>query len=824
MRPTPLSSASAVRDFVQEVRHAARSLAGAPGTTTFAVLIMAVGLGASAALFALVDAVLLRPLPYPDPDALVRIFDTNQRTGVDRSGIATGNLHEWRRRARAFSGLAGSYAMGRTLSVDGQGYAVVAAQVTEDFFAVAGVPPALGRTFTTDDTARATYNSAMMPTGADPVAILSHVTWRTRFGGDPQVVGRTVLVERLPYTIVGVMPAEFALPTPEAEMWLPWHVDAKSPRDQHYVGGLARLTRGTTIEAAEGDLVRVAADLGRDYPATNADWSARLVSLHAELVGGAGRVLWLLLGAIALVLLVACGNVALLTMTRALDRAGDTALRLAIGATPSRIVRQVLLEALLQTGCSAVLGVVLAAGAIRMMPSLVPELPRVGELSLSLPVLAFVSAVAALTAVLSALPQAWHSTRVDPAAALAGSSRRTIGTSHSIVRHAMTVSQVALAVVLLTGAGLLVRSVRNLSSADTGFDASGVLVAPVFLDTQGYKNADQVRTYYRTLFGRLAALPGVRAVGGSTTVPTSPLGPDFARPVWRQDAVGGPADHVPASVRIVSSGYAAVMGLRVKAGRAIDDRDLPDGPRVVVVSESLARQMWPAANAVGQSLMVDYSTAGTYPYEVVGVVGDVRFRGPRSAPDREIYLSHAQRPYLIMNVVVKANGDPRLLAADVRRVMREVDPQKPPQSVDALEDLLRETYARDRLTMATLVAFAGAAALLAALSVYGVLSRLVGERTRDIAIRMAMGAEPHALLRWIAGMGARLLLAGIVAGWLATRLGSNTIDGLLYGIAPSDPMTTLAVCASVALLGGLATLLPWRRVTRVDPVEALRRG
>lgn len=819
-----LPASSTVLDFAQDVRHAARSLAGTPGTTVFAVLIMAVGLGASTALFALVDAALLRPLPYPNPDALVRIFDTNQRTGVDRSGIATGNLHEWRIRTRAFTGLAGYYAMGRTLSVDGQGQAIIAAQVTADFFTVAGVEPALGRTFTAEDTARATYNSAMMPTGADPVAILSEATWRTRFGGDPQVVGRTVLVERVPYTIVGVMPAGFALPTPEAEVWLPWHVDGKSPRDQHYLGGLARVARGTTLAAAQRDLERVVADLARAYPATNADWSARLVPFHAELVGSAGRVLWLLLGAIALVLLVACGNVALITMTRALDRAGDTALRLALGAAPSRIVRQVLVEASLQTGGAAMLGLALAAGAIRVMPSVVPDLPRVGELSLSLPVLGLVCAVAVLTAVLSALPQAWHSARVDPAAALAGASRRTIGASPSIVRHAMTVAQVALAVVLLTGAGLLVRSVRNLSAADSGFDTSGVLVAPVFLDTQGYRNADQVRTYYRTLFERLAALPGVRAVGGSTTVPTSPLGPDFARPVWRQDTPGEHADHVPASVRIVSSGYAAAMGLRVKAGRALDERDHPDGPRVVMVSESLARQLWPDSNAVGQSLMVDYSTAGTYPYEVVGVVGDVRFRGPRSAPDREIYLPHAQRPYLTMNVVVKADGDPRLLAADVRRVMRDIDPQKPPQSVDALEDLLRETYAREQLTMATLVAFAAAAALLAALSVYGVLSRLVGERTRDIAIRITMGAEPRALLRWIAGMGTRMLLSGIGIGWLATRLGSNSIAGVLYGITPSDPSTTLAVCASVGLLGALATLLPWRRATRVDPVEALRRG
>ena len=607
-------SGFALEQLWRELRHAGRVLRRAPGVTGVSILTMAVGLGASTALFALVDAILLRPLPYPEPETLVRVFDTNERTGINRSGITTGNLFEWRARTKAFSGIAGYYVMGRTLSTGSDATSIIAAQVTEDFFRIAAVRAAVGRTFTAEETSGATFNSASMPTGTDPVVILSDVVWRSRFGADPTIIGRRVLLERLPFTVVGVMPRAFALPSPEVQVWIPWRIDATSPRDQHYVGAMARIAAGTSIGEAERHLSSVAADLAASYPDTNDGWSVRLVPLHEEVVGASSGVLWLLLGAVGVLLFVACTNVALMTFTRGLDRAAEAAVRLALGASSLRLVREFLMESAIQAGLAGALGLAIAGVALRALPAAAPDLPRVGEVGISLSTYLFAFGATATAALLSGLLQAWKRSRLLPAAALFEASQRTTRRhSHAGLRHTVAAAQVALSVVLLTGAGLLVRTVQALASADAGFDPRGVLVVPVFLDTQAYKNGDQVRAYYQTLFQRLSALPNVSSVGGATTVPTSPLGPDFARPVWRQEMAPDRAGQVPAAVRIVTTGDAATMGLSLTAGRAIDDRNRPSSPRVVMVSDGLARQLWPAGDGVGKQLVVDYSTDGTYP-------------------------------------------------------------------------------------------------------------------------------------------------------------------------------------------------------------------
>ncbi|MGD9905085.1 MAG: ABC transporter permease [Vicinamibacterales bacterium] len=814
-----------VEQLAREVRQAWRALRRAPALTTVSALTMAIGIGASTVLVALVDGVVLRPLPYPDADRLVRVVDVNPAAGVDGAGVTTGNLFEWGQRARAFSAIAGHYAMGRTLSADDRADVVIAAQVTAGFFAVGGVAPLLGRPFSDEEYAAATFSSAAMPTGANPVAIIGEGLWRSRFGADPALVGRTITLERRPFTVVGVMPGHFALPDREVQVWLPWRITAESPRDQHYVGATARVAPGRTVADAERDLAAVAADLARAYPATNQGWSVRLVPLHADLVGTAATALWLLVGAVGLLLAVGCANVALLTLMRGMDRAGDAAVRLALGASPARLVREFLMESSLVAVLGGVLGLALAASLLAALPALAPDLPRLDEVRLDGRVLAVVAALTAAVALLAGWPQAWRRARLAPLTALAEAGRRTTtgGGSHRM-RDGMAMAQVALAVMLLVGAGLLVRSVRALAAVDPGFDPRGVLVAPVFLDSQAYATGDRARAYYRTLLEKLAALPGVVAVGGATTVPTSPLGPDFDRPVWPDGTSPAAADRPPAAVRMVTPGYFAALGLRIAAGRRFDERDAPTSPRVVMVNETLARRLWPGTSPVGRQLVVDYSTTGTHPYEVVGVVGDMRFGGPRSEPRAEIYLPHAQRPYLILNVVVKTAGDPRALAPAVRAALHEVDPQKPAQGLHALDDLVAATYARDRQVMATLVVFAGAATALALLAVYGVLSHRVRERTREIGIRMAMGADAAGVMRWVAGAGLRLVAAGGLAGLATAWAASSVLDGVLFGVAPSDAVTLATVVAVVALVGLAATALPSWRATRVDPVTTLRRG
>ncbi|HEY6546293.1 MAG TPA: ABC transporter permease, partial [Vicinamibacteria bacterium] len=390
-------------------------------------------------------------------------------------------------------------------------------------------------------------------------------------------------------------------------------------------------------------------------------------------------------------------------------------------------------------------------------------------------------------------------------------------------RDALVVAEVALAVVLLAGASLLVRSHQQLRAVDPGFEARGVLVAPVFLDMEMYGNGDKTRAYYGRLLERLEALPGVVSAGGATALPTSPLGPDFERPVWPEEAPGEERSRAQASVRMVTTRYFETLGIRVRAGRGFQDSDGPTAPRAVILSEGLARRLWPAGGAVGRRLVVDYSTSGTYPYEVVGVVNDVRFGGPRSEPRPEIYIPHAQRPYLVMNVALRSTSDPAALAPAVRQVLQELDAQKPAHGVHTLDDLLGATYARDRQAMLALLVFAAAAAFLSLLGVHGVLLHRVRERTREIGIRMAIGAGQGKVLSWVAAHGLRLTLVGVGIGLVLAAASSQLLEALLFGVSATDPAAALPFFA-FPLAALLVSLHPAWRATRIDPAEVLRRG
>jgi putative ABC transport system permease protein len=813
----------AVEQIARELRWAARLLRRSPGISLLSIATLAIGTGASAILFALVDGVVLRPLPYPEPDRLVRIFDTNPEAGVDRAGAASGNIADWRRRARVFDGVAGYYAMGRTVSVGDEADVLIGAQVTAGFFDLVRVPAAIGRTFTEDEVRRAEFNNAAAPVGPDPVVVLSHATWMQRFGGDARAVGRTILLERRPFRIVGVMPRGFAMPDAAVQLWIPWHVDADHPRDQHYLGAVGRLRPGVTIANAEEQLNNVARELGVEYPGTNRGWGVRLSPLARETVGEVGPALWILLGSVGVVLLVACTNVALLSLIRGLDRRSETAVRLALGASAFRLRREIAWEAAWLALLGGAGGTAIAAAGLQLLPALAAELPRIDGIALDARAFGFIAAVTLVSAFIVGAPQVWQRARLSLTADLSGSARRaTASRDQHRLRDGIAVLQVAMTVVLMTAAGLLVRSVQNLQATTLGFDARGVLVVPVFLDSEAYGSGEKTRVYYRTLFERLSALPGVVSVGGATRVPTSALGPDFERPVWPEGATPDRAAARPAWVRMATSGYFGTIGLRIAEGRPFDERDSPEAPGVVIVSETLARRLWPGQSAVGKRLVVDYSTAGTSPYEIVGVVGDVRFRGPRSEPLAEIYLPHAQRSYLILNVVVKTTGDPRALILAVRAALREVDPQKPAQGQYALADLIAMTYTRERQMTLILGVFALAATFLAALGIYGVLSQRVRERTREIGIRLAVGGRPSDVMEWVASWSVRLIALGLVIGFLITRALSPTLERFLFGIRASDGWTMLAVIGGLAAVGLIGVAGPVWRATRVNPIDVLK--
>ncbi len=720
--------ATAIGNLFSDLRLGARGLVRAPGFALTAVLLVALGVGASTAVFTLFSRVLLRPLPYPAPDRLVSVWEASPQRNVGRVGVAHGNAAAWRREASrragsarsgtaiALDGLAISYTMGRTLTHGGESEVVLAAQVSSDFFSLFGVPPIHGRPFTEEECERAVYSTANAPTGGDPVAVLGHGLFLRRFGGDPSVVGRTITLERISFRVVGVMPSGFAMPEPGVDLFIPWSLSKGIlPRDQRYTTAFARLADGVTLEQAEHRLATVARALAAETPDSNRGWEVRLVPLQETRMSGVRPALEALMGAVIILLLIACSNVAILLLARGISRAHETALMLSLGASRGRVVRPLLFEALLMTGVGGALGWMLSVAAIAAVRRIAPELPRVEEIAVDGLALGFAVAATLLAAAVSAAAPALRAARLEPRLALQdGGGRTTAGTRGRGAHDTLVAVEVALTVVLLAGAGLLVRSVRLLGTADGGFDPRGVLVAPVFLDTQVYGSGAKTRAYYAQLFERLRGVPGVTSVGGATTLPASRLGPDFERPVWPEGRNEDDKAVPRAAIRMVTPDYFKTLGVPLVEGRPFGEEDGPDAPKVVAVSKSLARSLWPGESAVGKRLVVDYSTSGIYPYQIVGVVEDVRFRGPRSAPGVEIYFPHAQRSYLILNVAIRVEGDETAAAAAVRTAFHDLDAAKPPHGVYRLSDLVGATYARERHAMQLLVSFAALACFLSA--------------------------------------------------------------------------------------------------------------
>ena len=623
---------------------------------------------------------------------------------------------------RSFRGIAGHYTMGRTLTLDSESEVVLSAQVTEDFFPVLGVQAALGRAPTPDETRIALFNSAAAPVSPDPVVVLGYGLWQRRFGADPGVVGRTILVERRPMRVVGVMPEGFAMPAPDVQLFLPWGLPETPPRDQHYVSGLARLGPGATLAQAEAELRGVAGALAAEYPRTNEGWSVRLVPLQEDLVGGARLTLLVLLLAVALVLVVACANVALLSLARSLERLPEASLRHALGASRERLLRQFLMEPLLVSLAGGALGILLAELGLTLLKQAGAGVPRLHEVGLDPLALGFAAVATLLAALVSGLPVALRLSRTEPSrtspqqragSPVGGATRSATGSWSPRWRWPSCYSPAPACSCAATSA------CRRSIPAST---RAGCWWPPCSWTWSSTEAARRAGSTTRRSSSGCAGLPGVLAAGAATALPASPLGPDFERPVWPEGAADDERPLRSAWVRMVTNDYFRTLGMRTLAGRAFDERDSPTAPRSVILSEDLARRLYPGGAAVGRRLVVDYSTAGTYPYDVVGVVGDVRFSGPRAEARHEIYLPHAQRPYLVMNVAVRSSGDPRLLAPAVRQVLHELDPAKPAHGLYDLSELVGATYARDRYLMLVLSAFAAVAVLLALVGVHGVLS------------------------------------------------------------------------------------------------------
>ncbi|MBV9880179.1 MAG: ABC transporter permease [Gemmatirosa sp.] len=818
-----------------DLRVGARTLRRGPGFAAIALLTLALSIGATTAIFGLVDGVLLRPLRVDDPDRLVTILARNAERGIDESPPSGPDFVDWRAESRSFSGMAGFRYESFTLTGGADGASadvLTGAGASASFFEVLGVRPVLGRTFRAgEDVARGVR-----------VVVLSYAAWQQRLGGAPDVVGRAIDIDREPYEIVGVMPRGFAFPA-GVEMWRPSDMTyavrsagmptgQREDRGARYIGVVARLRPGVTIPRASQEMESIAAELATRYPVENRGWHASVVSLRSSMVRHVEPVLLLVLAAVALVLLIGCANVANLTLGRALGREAEMALRAALGAGRARLHVQMLAESVVLGVAGGALGVALAWGALRAFVRLAPaSLPRLDEVAIDGRVLAFALVVSVGTGLLFGLAPALRLAGTSAATVLREAGRGGAGGRRSErVRRALVVGEVALAVLLLVGAGLTLRSVVRLLAVDAGYATQDVVAAHVSLDGPRYDgNAPKAR-YLRELARRVAALPGVERVGVTTTIPLTRSGIDFDLEYHAEGHAEVPREQAPSvDYRMVSPGYLEAMGMRLRDGRAFDafDRLTGDsangaGRRVMLVNEAFARLNWPGQRAVGKRVRLYYFR--TDPWEVVGVVGDTRHADLATPPRPQVFVPIDQAELLFgyMTLVARTRPGAKGVISAMRAAAAAIDPSEPLYEVQTIETLRAAATTRDRLTAAVLGAFAGLAVLLAAAGIYGVIAYQVVRRTREIGVRIALGASAARVVRDVVREAAALALVGVGLGTLGALAAARAARGLLFGVSPTDPLTFGAVVALLLGVAVVAALVPASRAARIRPVEALR--
>jgi putative ABC transport system permease protein len=802
-----------LEDIGRDLRWACRSLRRAPAFTTMAVACMGLGIGATATIFGVVDGFLLRPLPYPDADRLVTIYSANAERQIADANISRPNWVAWRERNRSFSQLGMWTWSTLTFSGDGEPERVEAADVSQELFPLLGVEPILGRGFARGEDAP----------GRDRVLLLSHALWQRRFGGDPEVVGRGVTVDGLPYTVVGVMPPRFAFPA-EGLAWRPLagHPEHDAHGNRFYAAALGRLRPGVTLEAARADMLRVSADLEREHPDDNDGWETQLVSLRDSLVGDWRRPLLVLLGGVACVLLIACANVASLLLARGTGRRREIAVRAALGAGRGRVVRLLLAESVvlaclggLAGGALALVGVPLAARAFPF------ELPFYLTVSVDAAVLACVAAAAGLTGMLAGVLPALRGGSLALAPALReGAAGSGESADRQRTRGVLVVAEIALSLVLMTGAGLLLRSYSSLANTDLGFAAQNVLTVRAALPSTGYEEDARRVAFFDQLIAGVAELPGVVAVGGARGAPFS--GWDVQAGISVVGRPTRPAGEDTAHYQAVTPGFFRALGVPLRQGRLFDGRDTDPAAPVVVVNELFVKRFLAGREPLGAQVKIGGPDDPEPWATVIGVVGDFQqYRLPKPI-DAALFYAQAQYPSYSQTLAIRASGDPRALVPGVQGVLRRLDPDVPAYDVATLDETIAKSLGRQRLQGQTLGLFAAVALLLAAVGLYGVIAYAVGQRGREIAVRVALGATRRQVVGQIVGQGARLALRGILIGLVVALVASRVLASLLHGVSANDPATFATVAALLALVALAASWLPARAASRVEPQVALR--
>ena len=811
---------------------AMRALVRTPSVTIGISLLLGLGVAATTTLFAFVDAVLLRPLPYEQPDRLVMMFESNVAQDRRREGPSPGNVVDWVDRTveqgGVFDAITAMMRVSATLRGNDGGTPVTGQHVTRGFFDVYRRQPRLGRTFDAKEYDGAVSVTSRQAQSSEPVVVISDRLWRS-LGADQQIAGKTISIEGREWRVVGVMPPDFAVPDAQTAFWAPWDMRVSyrarypdgPPRDARFLRVVGRMKEGMSVEAASARMQAVSSGLASEHPAINAGWSVELSPLADEISRTSRLELMLVFGAMLCLLLLVCANVASLAIARGVGRAREMAIRLALGARGSRVTRQLIAESAISAGVTLIIALVLTAWWVRAALSIAPSgIPRLHEVTLDWRVASFAAFLAVLvTAIGNAVPT-FRASRTPIAGALKdGTAVSASGAGR--LRAGLVVAEIAAAVMLLVGAGLLARTFAELRRVDIGFNTSNLLVMRITPDAARYRTGGQTTDYYRRVLDALREVPAVRSAAAVTALPMSTIGSDFTRPYWPEDAPPDGSKAAQASVRMATAGYFTTLGMPLIAGREFTDGDAADAPSVVVINQTLASLAWGDANPVGRNLVLDYQR-GPYPYQVVGVVRDDRHAGPRSEPVPEIFIPHAQNPYLVMNVIARTSVDPLTVAQTARANALRVDPDQPVHSITTMDNLLGDAVQLDRFAMLLITLFALGGLVTAAGGVYALLAYTVMQRRRDIALRMALGASPQRVARSIVTESLLLAAAGGAIGLIAAVAGSRFLRTLLFGVAPQDPLTMIGSVAVLLIVVVAASWLPARRASLIDPSRAMR--
>ena len=807
-------------NLIQDARYSIRTLAKRPAFAIIAVLTLALGIGANTAIFTVVDAALIRSLPYENPDALVHFWETTQKQDFSQHEASYPDYLDLREQNRVFEDMAGYNQGSLTLTARDGSERLRAARVTSSFFPLLGVKPTLGRTF---------LEGEDQP-GAEPTVIISHGLWQRRFGSDSQIIGQTISLNGESFTVVGVLPPQFKFArVGDAEVWvplnpLPFQV---SRRNLYWLNVIARIKSGVTLKQAQSEMDSFAEQFQQQHPDSHTGTGILLVNLQEEIVGRVKPVLLALVGAVAFVLLIACANVANLLLARSAGRRKEIAVRIALGASRLRLIQQLLTESLVLALAGGVLGLLWALWGVELLVAAIPEsllsfMPYLEGLSINAGVLCFTAAITLLTGIIFGIAPALQATKQELHESLKEGGRSSGGYSRARLRNALVVAEVALALVLLVGAGLMMRSLVRLLQVDPGFDTNNLLTFQITLPDSKYSEMPQALAFHQQLIARIEALPGVRGVGTTSLRPLSGGGNTASFMIEGQPAPD-PARKPEGNVRTISTNYFRVMGIPLVKGRLFTETDNATAPNSLVINQTLANRFFPGQDPVGQRIVFGFDSQRR-PWLIVGVAGDEKVTSLDARTTPVIYFHYLQDVESSMGVLVRTSSDPASMIAAVRSEISAMDSDVPMFSVMTMEQMIsnsQSTFVR-RYPTFLIGVLAAVALMLAAIGIYGVISYSVTQRTHEIGIRLALGAQKRDILKLVVGQGLILMLSGLGIGLGAALALTQFLSSILFGVSATDPVAFAGVSALLAVVALLACYIPARKATKVDPMVALR--